>query len=577
MQHDQFPLGPFVRLDFPDHSILYENPSEIIETRCPSDVRVCLRRLRGKESAGFISYEAGYALEAKLEPLMQPACTSDPPLLWFGHFREMVAAPPLRSPEAAWAGAAEPEIAFEDYKRAVETIRSRILDGDVYQVNFTFPCVVPFAGDPVALYAQLMERARGRWGALVFTGSHWLLSCSPELFFTLADRNVTCRPMKGTAGAGTDPETLRLDPKNRAENLMIVDLVRNDLSRLSKPGTVKVEELFAIEHYPTILQMTSSVTAELEEGLGAVDVVERTFPCGSITGAPKIRAMERIRELERGSVSPRGPYTGSIGYIGANGDAQFNVAIRTLILRAGETSARLNVGSAVVIDSDPQSEWNECLQKTSFVPSRNEFELFETFACGPGHDSRAALHLNRLERSATALSFGFDRSAIELDLQAVRATLTRDMRVKLSLRRSGTFSITTADMPENTKEKVAVAIVSRSNSPHDFRLAHKTSDRGIYDDARRMAGTFEVLFADQQGYLTEGSFTNLFVRRGDHLITPPLRRGLLAGILRERLLRSGHAIEGDLTTADLCGEFFIGNSLRGLLPAELQRLKSAHR
>ena len=220
------------------------------------------------------------------------------------------------------------------------------------------------AGHPLALYAAIRPRARAGWGGIVFTGEHWLLSFSPELFFTLEAGRVTARPMKGTAPAGSDPEALRGDPKQRAENLMIVDLLRNDLSRLSKPGTVKVPALFEVETYPTVLQMTSTVTGELEDGRGAVDLLETIFPCGSVTGAPKIRAMEIIAALER---EQRGPYTGSIGRLAPDGEAAFNVAIRTLVLRGGESVARLGLGSGIVADSVAADEWRECLAKGEFV------------------------------------------------------------------------------------------------------------------------------------------------------------------------------------------------------------------
>jgi para-aminobenzoate synthetase/4-amino-4-deoxychorismate lyase len=567
------PPGPFVRLDFRGRSLLYRSATEIVETREAEGVRACLDRLRGRQAAGFISYEAGHALEPKLAGIARSASPSDPSLLWFGLFETVEAAPPLPPAEGAWAGQPKPAISFEDYRRAVEQIRGLIAEGDVYQVNFTFPCSVATAGNPMALYAQLRDRAQASWSALVFTGTHWLLSLSPELFFTLEDETVTCRPMKGTAPAGSDPQSLRDDPKNRAENLMIVDLIRNDLSRVSEPGTVRVQELFQIEEYPTLLQMTSTVTARLRPGLDAIDVIHAAFPCGSVTGAPKIRAMERIDALE--TVAPRGPYTGSIGHLAPSGDAEFNVAIRTLVLGAHGTTGCLNVGSGIVFDSDAAAEWQECLQKAAFVRSPAEFALFETFAWGPDGNSMAERHLDRVQRSADLLEFNFDRKAIEAELHAMRRRLSANVRLKITLEKSGLAKCECASMAEPIEQPVRVAIVERTLPADDFRLAHKTTHRQWYDDARARAGTFEVLFIDQEGFLTEGSFTNIFVRQGERLLTPPLRRGLLPGILREQLLERGEAVEADLRPGDLEGGFFIGNSLRGLMPAVIETSPAA--
>jgi para-aminobenzoate synthetase/4-amino-4-deoxychorismate lyase len=562
------PQAPFVRLDFRDRSLLYRSATEIVETREAEGVRACLDRLRGRQAAGFLSYEASHGLEPKLVSIARAARPSDPPLVWFGLFETVEPAPPLPPAQGAWAGQPKPAISFEHYRDAVEQIRGLIAEGDVYQVNFTFPCSVATAGSPLALYAQLRTRAQASWSALVFTGTHWLLSLSPELFFTLEDRKVTCRPMKGTAPPGSDPQSLRDDPKNRAENLMIVDLIRNDLSRVSEPGTVKVEELFQVEEYPTLFQMTSTVTAQLQPGLDAIDVLEAAFPCGSVTGAPKIRAMERIDALEK--VAPRGPYTGSIGHIAATGEAEFNVVIRTLVLDAQATTGRLNVGSGIVFDSDAGSEWEECLQKAAFVQSPAEFALFETFAWGPDGNPLVGRHLDRLQRSAHIFEFDFDRTAIESELNAIRSRLSANIRLKITLEKSGQIQCESSSMPDPIEEPVKVAIVERTLPADDFRLAHKTTDRGFYDEARARAGTFEVLFVDQEGFLTEGSFTNLFVPRGEQLLTPPLRRGLLPGILREHLLESGRAAEADLRPADLEDGFFIGNSLRELIPAVIE-------
>ncbi|MEO7827983.1 MAG: chorismate-binding protein, partial [Allosphingosinicella sp.] len=450
---------------------------------------------------------------------------------------------------------------------AIARALEHILDGDIYQANLTFQAEVATAGHPLALYAAIRPRARAGWGGVVFTGEHWLLSFSPELFFTLEAARVTTRPMKGTAAAASDPEALRNDPKQRAENLMIVDLLRNDLSRLSKPGTVKVPALFEVETYPTVLQMTSTVTGALEDGRGGVDLLETIFPCGSVTGAPKIRAMEIIASLER---ERRGPYTGSIGRLAPDGDAEFNVAIRTLVLRDGETAARLGLGSGIVADSVAADEWLECLAKGEFVAVSRRFDLIETMRFDPREGLyELDRHLARMKRGADAFGFAFDRHHARNELQAATFFLREARKLRLLLSSSGALAIESRPLPEMPEGPVEVALAPLPVEAEDFRLRHKTSDRGFYDEAREAAGTLEVAFVDRDGFLTEGSFTSLFVERGGKLLTPPLARGLLPGVLREVLIAEGRAEEADLRAEDLESGFFVGNAVRGLIAARL--------
>lgn len=551
---------------------LFTEPVEIVETRDPEMVGACLERLRDTRlhAAGFISYEAGLSLEPKLAPLRRAPAEADPPLLWLGlfeHSEEIDTADLLPDPAGAWVGRPRPLVSRNAYEMTVAEIREHIFDGNIYQANFTFPTEVRTKGHPLAIYAALRTRARAGWGGIVFTGAHWLLSFSPELFFTLEQGRLTARPMKGTAPRSADPALLRDDPKQRAENVMIVDLLRNDLARVSKTGTVEVPELFAVETYPTVLQMTSTVVSELADGLTISDVLAALFPCGSITGAPKIRAMEIIAGLETGA---RGPYTGAIGRIAPDGDAAFNVAIRTLVLRAGEKVARLGLGSGIVADSVPADEWRECLAKGEFVETGRRFDLIETMRFDPKEGfSDLERHLARLKRSAEALDFRFDRHHARNELQAATFGLKGPRLLRLRLSRTGAISIETRALPAAPQAPVAIAVAPVPVRGDDFRLAHKTSDRGFYDEARRAAGTFEILFRDPGGYLTEGSFTSLFVERDGMLLTPPLSRGLLPGVLRERLIAEGRACEAELRLEDLAGTFYIGNAVRGLIAARL--------
>lgn len=557
---------------------LYVDPVEIIVARALDEVAPALDRLRGAaaeghHAAGWLSYEAGAAFESAA-----PARVGDTPLLWFGLFRghrqlDGADVPALLpDPAGAWAGRPRPRLDRAAYDTALARVLGYIEAGDIYQANLTFRAEVPVAGHPAALYALLRARSVAGHGALVATGEDWLLSLSPELFFTLEDGTLTARPMKGTTTRDPDAEIdaalardLAADPKQRAENLMIVDLMRNDLGRVARPGSVAVPQLFHVESYPTVHQMTSTITARLAEGLGPVDALAALFPCGSVTGAPKIRAMQVIAEVEPDA---RSVYTGSIGRIDADGSAEFNVAIRTLALR-GAGPAMLGLGSGVVADSRADSEWHECLAKGAFVTAAEPgFDLIETMRFDP-EDGILLLerHLERIKASALAFGFPFDRHVVRNELQAATFRLRLPAKVRLLLGPSGAVAIGIAPLPATPPEPIKVRIVPHSVPREDFRLAHKTTRRAVYDDPRRAAGTWEVVFTDAEGFLAEGSFTSLFVQRGDVLVTPPLSRGLLPGVLRAELLAGGRAVEGDLRPEDLAHGFLLGNAVRGLVAA----------
>jgi para-aminobenzoate synthetase/4-amino-4-deoxychorismate lyase len=581
---------PFVLLDDARETSagparLYRDPIEIITAHRPKEVVPALTALRaaraaGRHAAGWMSYEAGHALEPRLAPLSDDPAR-EAPLLWFGVFEEVTLLDAtdvgalLPDAAGAWAGPPDPGITEGDYAAAFARVHAWIAAGDIYQANLSFRADVPYAGDPLALYARLRAASRAGWGGIVHTGAHWLLSSSPELFFTLADGTLTARPMKGTVPRNPDPAadavaaaTLRSDVKQRAENLMIVDLLRNDLSRVAEAGSVAVPALYTLETYPTLHTLTSTITARLAAGHDAIDVLEATFPCGSVTGAPKIRAMEIIAEVE---ASPRGPYTGSIGWLDPNGNAAFNVAIRTLVAETGASHAVLGLGSAVVADSDSPSEWRECLAKGAYVTEgQRPFDLIETMRFDPVEGvANLDRHLARMKLSSAGFGFEFDRHAVRNELQAATFALPEAKRVRLCLSPSGAIAIEVRPLPPTPDAPVGVAILPLPVASGDFRLVHKTSDRSFYDDARRAAGTWEVVFADRDGFLTEGSFTSLFVERDGLLVTPPRARGLLPGILRERLIAEGRAIEGDLRAEDLAGGLLVGNALRGLIRATL--------
>jgi para-aminobenzoate synthetase/4-amino-4-deoxychorismate lyase len=575
--------APFVLLDDAREEAaparLYRRPVRVVEARTITEVLSSLDSLRsardaGLHAAGFLSYDAA----AAFEPVLGDSRANDMPLLWFGLFQDYEEIAPsdvpalLPDPAGAWIGPPEPGVDQAAYDDQFARVVDLIAAGDVYQINLSYRATVRHAGDPLALYAQLRARAGAGFGALIDTGQDMLLSLSPELFFALDDRRLTCRPMKGTVRRGVTPAedralaaSLSADPKQRAENLMIVDLMRNDLSRIARPGSVAVPALFTVETYPTVHTMVSTVTADLAEDRDAIDVLAALFPCGSITGVPKIRAMQAIAEVERAS-PPRGVYTGAIGRLDAGGDAMFNVAIRTLAIRRGDAHGSFGVGGGIVADSTAHEEWDECLAKGDFLTSGTPFDLIETMAFDP--ETGMPLlerHLARMKASAELFGFPFDRHAVRNELQAATFRLRKPRRIRLVLAKSGAIAIEVSPMPAAPAEPVAVALMPLPVDPADFRLHHKTSDRAFY--GKPPAGCFDSLFLDPHGYLTEGSFTSLFVERDGLLVTPPRARGLLPGVLRAELIASGRAIEGDLIIADLAGRFFVGNALRGLIPA----------
>ncbi|MEE4339139.1 aminodeoxychorismate synthase component I [Erythrobacter sp.] len=615
---DPSPPQPYVLLDdarplqgdgarAPADALLYEGPRAVFRALRAEDVAGTLeaadraRREEGGTLAGYIAYEAGLALEPKLAALAQARAGAAGPLVWLGLFdaAQQIAAKDVPgwlearcgadggSGGEARIGPLEPQLSPGGHAQAFAALQERIAAGDIYQANLTYPLAGSYRGDPAALYAALRPAAEAGYGGLVFDGSHWLLSFSPELFVALSGHEAKVKPMKGTRPRSADPDEdaelageLAQSVKDRAENLMIVDLMRNDLSRVAVPGSVRVDAPFAVESYPTVHQMVSTVRAELAEGQSAMDLVRALFPCGSITGAPKIRAMELLGEIERDA---RGPYCGAVGRIDADGSAAFNVAIRTLRLTPvenGQGDAVLGVGSAIVADSEGLAERRECEVKAGFVRRASPdlaapaCDLIETMRFAP--DSGVELlekHLARMKRSAAELGFSFDRHAARNQIQALCFELDQPAKLRLLASRAGAIALETLALPEPVAQPMAAIALALPVDPSDWRLRHKTSDRGFYEDAleaARSMGAGECLFVREDGLVTEGCFTNVFVRGADGtLVTPPARLGLLPGVLREALIEDGDAREGELTLDDLADGFLVGNAVRGLFEARL--------
>jgi len=513
----------------------------------------------------------------------------------------------LAEPSVAGTANVRESVEPAEFNAAIGAIHAALRDGESYQVNYTYRLGFDVFGPPIALYRRLRARQPVRYGALIaMPGNGWVLSCSPELFVEKQNATLRARPMKGTAPRSADPsadrgaaEFLGNDPKNRAENVMIVDLLRNDLSRVAQTGSVKVPALFSVEPYASVWQMTSTVEAALRPGTSFAAILRALFPCGSITGAPKHRTMQLIDELES---TPRGLYTGAIGWLDApalepaanensGGDFCMSVAIRTLTLKpsapTGELRGTMGVGAGIVLDSVAEDEYAECRLKARFLTGAEPgFELFETMYAtreeGVRHVSR---HLARLSASAATLGFQFDAASIRAQIAERCASLpaATPHRMRVALGKSGATQITAAVLVPLADSTVNVLLATdndfASTQSGDPLLRHKTTHRAQYDRGWREAeakGAFDTLFFNERGELTEGGRSNVFVKLAGRWWTPPLASGVLPGVMRSILLEDDtnlQAAEKVLTEADVLSAeaLLICNALRGALPARIVR------
>lgn len=538
----------------------------------------------GQHVVAALDYELAHALE----PAVGAAAAAILGYFWvFGGRRELTVAEldtwlaqqAGDPPRPACVADFRPVLDAAAHARAVARIRDYIAAGDCYQVNLTFPFSGHCLGDPLALYARLRQAQPVAHGGLVMTPEASILSFSPELFIERTAGQIRARPMKGTAAragdAGADAEVraaLAASIKDRAENVMIVDLIRNDLGRVARPGSVRVDAMCTIETYPSVHQMTSSVSAACDADLATV--LTALFPCGSITGAPKVRAMQIIDELES---TPRGLYTGALGWLGADGRFRFSVAIRTLQL--GPSGAvRFGTGSGIVWDSEAAAEYAECLLKATFVNrAAPGFRLIETLRLHNGDYPLLALHLERLRASAATLAFACRPDEIRQELRdlALRHA-AGDFRVRLTLGRAGDLDLVASPLPPGSDGMRAVFSPHRLDSTSPW-LRHKTTVRALYDRelARVTADprVFDAIFLNERGEVCEGARSNVFLRQtaDGPLLTPALACGLLPGVLRRRLLETGEAVEAVLHAADLrdATEVYLGNALRGLIPVSV--------
>jgi para-aminobenzoate synthetase / 4-amino-4-deoxychorismate lyase len=524
---------------------------------------------RGRWVAGYLAYELGYALEPRLAHLMPPV--HRPLIRMFAFDR-----PSFDAPIAAAAGridTGDAEASWPAYREGFARAHQYILDGDIYQVNLAFPFPLTAQGDPHALYGAIRDRARAGASAFLDFGDEHILSFSPETFFTVRGQTIRTRPMKGTAARGLTfaddlaaKRRLRADPKERAENLMIVDLLRNDLSRIAAPGSVRVSDLFTVETFPRFHAMTSGVEARLRDGVGLSDILRAMFPCGSVTGAPKIRAMEIIRELE---TSPRGVYCGAIGFAGP-GMMAFNVGIRTLTLNG--SGGVLNVGSGIVADSRARAEFDECVLKARFLHAvAAQPALLDTALWTDGGRTLDWLHEARLRESASYFDIPYDPLTAQavMAAAAARAGAGRH-RLRLTVRPDGGMSAEAAAVPAAAAEWV-YAISDKRVSSADWRQHHKTTDRAHYDQALasvRARGVDELIFLNERDEVAEGAISTIFLVLEGATVTPPLKSGALDGVLRRAIFEmSAPVTERIVTLADLdrADEVWFGNSVRGLI------------
>jgi para-aminobenzoate synthetase/4-amino-4-deoxychorismate lyase len=577
---------PFARFDdlVAGAAWVFERPRRVVQAQRTDQVRNVLREVEaatadGAWACGYLAFEAGAAFDAAFA--QPPPRTDGPPLAWFALCDPPKMGTPVVAPQgAAVTGEWTATWDLEQYSVRHERVRDAIAAGTVYQCNLTMPLRGPAPTEAVEVYAALAHAQRGSFNAYLDLDRYVIASASPELLFTWTEDGLLSRPMKGTAARGQDNpadvqqrDALRRDAKERAENLMIVDLVRNDLSRIARTGTVRVPRLFYPERYETVWQLTSDVTAVPMPGIGLADVFAAVFPPGSVTGAPKAAALALLADLED---EPRGVYCGTIGMLAPPGSpfrARFNVAIRTLVIDRQQATAEYGVGGGITWDSDPGREYAEALLKSRILTTRVEpFRLLETMQYVPGRGLRnRERHLARLADSADYFGFRFDVERVDAAFAALGAD--KPLRVRVVLDRGGEITVERHALPSASDVPVRLAI-DEPGPPTDRWCRHKTTRRERYDAvAARHPDADDVILTGAGGAVIETTIANLAVHLEGRWWTPPLEVGCLPGVERARLLAAGDLAERHLGIADVrsADALAVVNSLRGRRPAVLAR------
>jgi len=552
----------------------YAHPATVLVAHSPADVPERLADIEravasGMHAAGFLAYEAAPAFDPALA--VHPA--GDFPLLWFA----LYPAPPVvdNAPSDALpfaVGEWQPEVTREEYGAAIARVRELIAAGDTYQVNYTFPMTAPFSGDALSWFRHLCAAQPTAHAAFVDTGRFQIVSASPELFFRLDGDTLVTRPMKGTRPRGRWLEEdrrlareLAESLKERAENVMIVDLLRNDMGRISGVNSVRVPRLFDVERYATVWQMTSTIASTSTASVSGI--LAALFPSGSVTGAPKVRTMQIIRELEP---KPRGIYCGAIGWWAPERRAEFNVAIRTATIDTALGSARYHVGGGITWDSTAEAEYEECRAKAAVLTrERARFDLLESML----FDAEYFLledHLARLRDSAGYFGYALDEATLRAELaRAATAFLSGPVKVRLLVSQDGSVRMEHAPVAPLAPMRLALAV--QPVDQEDAFLYHKTTRRGVYEAARAARpGYTDVILWNKRGELTETTIANIALHIDGQWLTPPVESGLLPGVMRAQLLRQGTLREAVLHKADLAQADAIAlfNSLRKWMDAE---------
>lgn len=538
---------------------VFKNPITVIKAfDSDSFVRVFEKIESLKENyylVGYIRYEAKDVFLGK-------QITSKTPLLYFEVFENFEKFEPKQNPKEVFLFP-KPDITFEDYKKGFDTIKDEISQGNTYEVNYTFDFSIDTEYSAEDIYHYFLRIQKTPYNAFLSNDYETILSFSPELFFRKNGRHVLTKPMKGTISRGkTDSEDkeniefLHNDEKNRAENVMIVDLLRNDLGRISKTGSVKVPKLFEIETHKTLHQMTSEVESELRDDISLYQLFESIFPCGSITGAPKISTMKIIENVE---VGKRDVYCGAIGLI--HGDfCEFSVPIRILQKTTDSSVYKYRAGGAIVWDSDVKDEWDEAFVKTSFLwQNTKEWKLIETLNVKNGVAEFFEEHISRMHNSANILGFEFNSEIYNLKFG-------KDGIYRIELSKNGDISLSYRENKSSTSSKIVIS--SQRVISTDVFLKHKTTHRPYYAESLEKFKQWEIydeIFFNEKGELTEGSRSNVVLELDGQLYTPPLSCGLLNGVYRQFLLDSGECLEKVLTKTDLANasKIYCVNSVRG--------------
>lgn len=526
-------------------------------------------------AVGFLSYEAAAAFDSALQTYPPTAL----PLLWFGLFSQpdIIQPPAIAEASPFHLGDWMPSIHQDDYKQAMSQIKAKIAQGETYQVNYTFRLRSPFQGHPETFFWKLMAAQQPLYGAYLDIGDFTICSASPELFFRLRGDQLTARPMKGTARRGltlaqdeANARWLRQSTKNRAENLMIVDMIRNDIGRVARVGTVQVSTLFDVERYPTVWQMTSTVQAKTNEPVS--QIVSALFPCASITGAPKASTMQQIKRLE---TTPRQIYTGAIGLIRPDSQAQFNVAIRTVLINNQTNSAEYGTGGGVVWDSQVADEYAEAFLKARVLTEpQPTFQLLETllWTASEGY-FLLEYHLNRLQQSAIYFGYPVDRADIRQKLSdLVCDTQPERLKVRLLVSANGQVDIQATPFPlTDTSSPARLTIAPTPIDSQNRFLYHKTTHRPMYAIKADYPDYDDVILWNERGEITETCIANLVIVLNGQYLTPPIESGLLAGTFRAWLLAQGKLREQVITKPMLAQaeQVFVINSVRKWRAAQL--------